>query len=195
MDSDDISRFLKEVCYNDLVVAARDEKPLVIDFSDFDRFNPRVSEQLLEDSERILKLFKEAVAGTASLLETDYAANVRFRNLPETRNIRIRDMRAKHLSRMWSIECTVKAASEVKPQIYEVIFKCADCSAMIRMEQDSNIVQKPYMCECGRRGDFEQLEKKMFDMRWLQVIEPFEVTSGEQPGQIAVFLKEDLTTP
>lgn len=195
MESEAVSKFLREVYYNDLIGAARDEKPLIIDFNDLDRFNPLLSEQLLEDSERILKFFKEAVQATEIPIDTDYKVNIRFKNIPETRNIRIRDLRAKHLSRMWSIECTVKAASEVKPQIYEVVFKCPDCAAKIRVEQDSNLIQKPYICECGRRGDFEQLEKKMFDMRWLQVIEPFEVTSGEQPGQIAIFLKEDLTTP
>ena len=63
------------------------------------------------------------------------------------------------------------------------------------MPQEGKILQKPMQCECGRRGDFKHVSKKMFDIRWLNVIEPFEITTGEQPGEIMVFLKEDLTTP
>jgi len=57
------------------------------------------------------------------------------------------------------------------------------------------ILRKPNFCECGRKSGFDLVEKKMVDIRWLRINEPFEITTGERPGEIAVFLKGDLTTP
>jgi len=164
----------------------------VVDFSVLDRFDPLLADELLEQPERVLAIFN---AAASSVMNSDERINVRVRNLPESRNIRIRNLRAVHLNRLWTINATIRGASEVKPQIYEAIFECPDCKAKISVQQSTKLVQKPSMCECGRRGDFNLIEKKMFDVRWLKAQEPFEVTSGEQPGEIGATLKEDLTTP
>ena len=164
----------------------------MVDFSVLDRFDPLLADELLEQPERVLAIFN---AAASSVMNSDERINVRVRNLPESRNIRIRNLRAVHLNRLWTINATIRGASEVKPQIYEAIFECPDCKAKISVQQSTKLVQKPSMCECGRRGDFNLIEKKMFDVRWLKAQEPFEVTSGEQPGEIGATLKEDLTTP
>ncbi len=185
-----LSELLNEKYYNELLKASQEEKALVIDFSDIDRADPMIADNLLEAPEGVLKAFRKAAQDI--ILEK---INIRIKNLPESRNIRIRNLRAKHLGKLWIIDAVVKSASEVKPQIYEASFKCPDCGTIIALEQDMYMLQRPFVCECGRRGDFDLLEKRLYDIRWLSVIEPFEITSGEQPGGIAIFLKEDLTTP
>src|SRR3989338_228784 len=185
-------KFLREYYDSELRKAVNDEKALVVDFSVLDRFDPLTADELLEQPEMVLAIFN---AAAASVVNADERVNVRVRNLPESRNIRIRNLRAVHLNRLWTISATIRGASEVKPQIYEAVFECPDCKAKISVQQSGKIVQKPSMCECGRRGDFSLVEKKMFDVRWLKAQEPFEVTSGEQPGEIGATLKEDLTTP
>ncbi|KHO47727.1 MAG: replicative DNA helicase Mcm [archaeon GW2011_AR5] len=187
-----LEKFLREYYDSELRKAVNDEKALVVDFSVLDRFDPLTADELLEQPERVLAIFN---AAAASVVNADERVNVRVRNLPESRNIRIRNLRAVHLNRLWTISATIRGASEVKPQIYEAVFECPDCKAKISVQQSGKIVQKPSMCECGRRGDFSLVEKKMFDVRWLKAQEPFEVTSGEQPGEIGATLKEDLTTP
>ncbi|MFA4819759.1 MAG: LAGLIDADG family homing endonuclease, partial [Candidatus Aenigmatarchaeota archaeon] len=187
-----LEKFLREYYYPELVKSLKEERSLSIVFSDLDRYDAILADELLESPERILNVFNTAAASTAG---TDEKICVRIRGLPESRGIRIRNLRAVHLGRLWSIDTTIKAASEVKPQIYEAIFECPDCKAKINVLQNSKIVQKPAVCECGRRGDFNLIDKKMFDVRWLKAIEPFEITTGEQPGEITVLLKEDLTTP
>ncbi len=196
MASDTVSRleqFLREKYLQELDKAAREEKAVIIDFSLFDRFDPVSADQLLEDPENMMKAFREAAESI-----TQEKINVRFRSLPESRNIRIRSLRSKHLNRFWSVDATIKAASEVKPQIYEAVFECPECHEKNVVPQDSNILKKPDRCEgtCGgRRGDFPLVEKRLYDVRWLQGIEPFEITTGEQPGEISILLKEDMTTP
>ena len=185
-----LGEFLNEKYYNELQKASQEEKALVVDFPILDRFDSMIADMLLENPENVLKAFRKAAQDIVG-----EKINVRIKNLPESRDIRIRNLRAKHLGKLWIIDAVVKSASEVKPQIYEATFKCPDCGTIIALEQDMYMLQKPFVCECGRRGDFDLLEKRLYDIRWLSVTEPYEITSGEQPGGIAIFLKEDLTTP
>ncbi len=186
--------FLKSNYYNDLLQLCKEGKTsLVIDFSLLDRFDPMVADQLLEEPEKTLDEFQDAIN---NIDLPEYAEiTVRVRNLPERRNIRIRNLRAKHLDKFFCIDGIVKSASEVKPQVYLAVYKCPDCGSLIEVEQTGKIMRAPNFCECGRRSGFQLVEKKMVDVRWLRVNEPFEITTGERPGEIAVFLKGDLTTP
>ncbi len=185
-------KFLREYYYPELVKSLKEDRALTVEFPDLDRYDPLLADELLEQPDRVLAAFNMAAAAVA---DSDERINVRVRDLPESRNIRIRNIRAMHLNRLWTINATIRGASEVKPQIYEAIFECPDCKTKINVPQSGKIVQKPAVCECGRRGDFNLVDKKMFDVRWLKAQEPFEVTSGEQPGEIGLTLKEDLTTP
>jgi len=186
--------FLRNMYYNDLLeVAKKGEKSLTIDFSRLDIFDGIIADQLLEEPDTVLNAFKKAV----SLIDlpTDEKIEIRIKNIPERQNIRIRSLRAEHLNKFICIEGIVKTASEVKPQIYEAIFECPECGNKISVEQTTNVLQQPLACDCGRRGTFTLIDRKMYDIRWLKISEPYEVTTGEQPGEISVFLKEDLTTP
>ncbi len=182
--------FLREKYYPELLKAVKDEKAIVVDFDIFDRYDPITADMLLEDPAMMIKSFDEAVQNIV-----EEPVRVRFRNLPESRQIRIRSLRAKHLGKFMQIDATIKSATEVRPQIHSATFECPDCSAKINVVQDGNLMIKPIMCECGRRGDFPLLSKNLIDTRWMTGIEPFEITTGEQPGELPIFLKEDLTTP
>ncbi len=188
-----LDKFLREKYYNEVLIAD-EENPVVIDFGVLDRFDPIIADQLLENPDGVLPEFVKAAKDIAM---TDKNVKVRFRNLPERKNIRIRNLRAKHLNKLWVVDAIVKAASEVKPQIYELEFECPECGGLTTVPQEgTGTVQRPFLCEhCGRRGDFKEVGKKMIDVRYLTCMEPFEVTTGEQPGELAIFLKEDLTTP
>ncbi|MDI6721129.1 MAG: LAGLIDADG family homing endonuclease, partial [Candidatus Aenigmarchaeota archaeon] len=191
-DVQKMEEFIREKYYADLLKAAKEDKALAIDFSLLDRFDPVIADQLLESPRQVLDVVQKA-AGNFGLEEK---ISIRIRNLPESRNIRIRNLRAKHMNRLWCIDAIIKSASEVKPQIYEATFACPECGTKIVLLQEGNLVKRPFSCECGRRGDFgEPVDKKMFDVRWLTGVEPFEITTGEQPGEMRIILKEDLTTP
>ena len=189
-----LDEFIRSYYYNELMkVSKSGEESIMIDFSILDRFDPLLSDRLLNQPEVVLESFNQAV--TEIDLPGEQKVDVKITNLPESANIRIRNLRAKHLGKFLTVDCVVKSASEVKPQIYEAVFKCPDCEAKIIVKQDENVLKHPFVCECGRRGRFDLIEKKMFDTRYLSVDEPFEITTGEQPGSISVFLKEDNTSP
>lgn len=186
-----LEEFLRERYENEILKAKKEGKlSIAIDFQEIDKYDLILADQLLENPQDVINDMRAA----ATVIAEEQMV-VRVKNLPSGRNIRIRNLRAEHLSKFWIIDCTVKSATEIKPQIYEVSFECPSCGSVIPVKQESGLMQKPEVCECGRRGDFKQISKKMFDVRWLNAIEPFEITTGEQPGEISIFLKEDLTTP
>lgn len=190
MGFEKIEDFLRDKYFSDILKAVKEEKSVTVDFEAFDRYDPITADMMLEDPDLVMKSLNEAAESMAG-----EKIRVRIRNLPESRQIRIRNLRAKHIGKFVQIDATIRSATEVRPQIYEAIFQCPDCSANIVVLQESTLLQKPTVCECGRRGDFPLTKENLLDTRWLTGIEPFEVTSGEQPGEITIFLKEDLTTP
>ncbi|MBI5332142.1 MAG: hypothetical protein HZB65_01070 [Candidatus Aenigmarchaeota archaeon] len=186
--------FLREYYHSEVQQQLTEDKPaLSIDFSLLDIYDPVIADQLLEQPDAVLKEFKEAVKLFDSSMEK---MNVRVRNLPEKRLIRLRNLRAEHIGKLISTDVIVKSATEIKPQVYEIIYSCPDCANKIAVPQDdSPFIQKPSVCICGFRGDFNQAERKLYDFRWLRGVEPFEITTGEQPSEIMLLVKEDLTTP
>ena len=89
-----LEKFLRDKYYNEILVAMKEDTAVVVDFEDLDRYDPITADQLLEDPDRIVAALCEAAKNVS--LE-DQKLNVRVRNLPESRNIRIRDFREKHL--------------------------------------------------------------------------------------------------
>jgi len=188
------AEFLKEYYYNDLVSAASEgKKSLLIDFSILDKFNPELADFLLENPEEVL------AAAEDSLKQIDLPGSVKLRirvfNLPEEKQIRIRNIRAEHIGKLISVDGMVKRASEIRPEVSEAIFQCPECGAKITVIQTERFIRPPTECECGNRKNFKFVDQKLYDARWITIEEPFEITSGERPSEIMVFLKEDLTSP
>ncbi|MFH1631119.1 MAG: minichromosome maintenance protein MCM [Candidatus Aenigmatarchaeota archaeon] len=195
--SERLYEFLREHYYIELQkIDQLDKASLILDFKLLDMFDPVIADMLLETPDKVLPYFQE----TLKLfdLQTKEKINVRIRNLPERCKIRIRNLRAEHIGKLISTDVIIRSATEVKPQISEAVFQCPECDAKIVVEQTEvfgGSIQKPSSCECGRRGEFPMIDKKMVDFRMIKGTEPFEITTGEQPSELAFFLREDLTTP
>lgn len=190
---DEIVSFLREYCYEELKKSGGEE-PIEIDFRTLELELPEIAERLLVEPEETIPLFKEALK-EIDIPEIENAP-IHFKNLPDSAKVRIRNLRAKHLNKFICVEGIVKVASEVKPRTYKAIFMCPDCNELIEVEQAGSTIRNPEICpKCGRRSGFILQEKKMFDSRWLLLEEPFEIASGEKPGEVKTFLKEELTTP
>ncbi|MFH8080398.1 MAG: minichromosome maintenance protein MCM [Candidatus Aenigmatarchaeota archaeon] len=189
--------FLRNYYYRQLAdVIARDEKSLQVDFSLLDKYSPEMADLLLEKPEEMLKLFEDAVEQID--LPQKKKIKIRMFNLPESSKIRIRNIRSEHLGKLLCVDGIVKRASEIRPEIAEIVFQCSECGekiTVLQTEKEKTIVY-PSMCEnCKSKRGFKILEQKLYDARWIAIEEPFEITTGERPSEIMVYLKEDLTTP
>jgi len=189
------SGFMNERCMDDLVTAlTENRKSISVDFSLLDKFDVELADYLLENPEDALSAAEEAI----KQIDTGMAESklrVRFYNLPASKGIRIRSVRAEHLGKMIVVDGVVKSASEIRPEISEAVFACPECGMRMSVLQADRSIKAPDRCECGCKRGFTLVDQKMFDVRWVTVEEPFEITSGEQPSELTILMKEDLTTP
>lgn len=167
-------------------------KSLVVDYSDVEKFNIDLADYILKYPEEMLKIAEEALVEIEPELKD---VRVRIFNLPKSCEIRIRDLRSEHLGKLIVVDGIVKRASEIRPEIHEAVYECMDCHYRVSVLQSESTMKKPARCpRCGSRN-FELVEEKLYDARWIVIEEPYEIISGERPSSIMVYLKEDLTTP
>lgn len=198
MENEDIiekfSEFLTEFYYNELTTAINEGKmSVLVDFSLFDKFDPDLADYTLENPNEVFPVLNQAVERIDIPGETKLI--VRFFNLPEGKNIRIRNLRSEHIGKLLAVDGIVKRASDIRPEVSEAIFQCPSCGAQIAVIQEERKIRPPTECECGYRKKFKLVGHKLYDARWITIEEPFEITSGERPSDITIFLKEDLTSP
>jgi len=189
--------FLEEYYKEKIILASNEGKQSIeIDFSELEKFDIELAEYLLEYPEETLKRIEESLHEIEPNL-IGKRFHLRFYNLPENRNIRIRNLRSEHIGKFLVIDGIVKRASEVRPEVYEASYQCPACGELIKVALDEERTLKmPSSCpNCGNKKGFKIVEEKFFDTRWIVIEEPFEVTSGERPSDLIVYLKEDLVTP
>jgi replicative DNA helicase Mcm len=195
--TDNFSEFLRDNYYKQLAAAVtKGEKALQVDFSLLDKFDPELADTLLEKPEETLQTFENIVEQID--LPKKSKVKIRFFNIPESHRIRIRSIRAEHIGKLLCVDGIVKRASEIRPEVSEITFQCSECGEkilVIQTEKDRTL-KYPSMCDnCKSRRGFKFLDQKLFDARWVAIEEPFEITTGERPSEIMVYLKEDLTSP
>jgi replicative DNA helicase Mcm len=163
-----------------------------IDFMKLSEFSKQLSEEILSNPEEILSLMESAME------ESGLVKSIRIRlfNLPKSQEIKVRNIRSKHLNELIIIEGIIRQASDVRPQVVNAKFECPSCGTIISVLQIEKKFREPTGCSCGRRGGFKQISKEMVDTQRLVVEEaPESLSGGEQPKKINIFVKEDLVEP
>lgn len=188
------SEFLREFYYNELSTAVSEGKKAVsVDFSQLDKLDTELADYLLENPEEVLALAEDSVKQID--LPGEAKLKIRFFNLPESKQMRIRNVRAEHINKMIAVDGLVKRASEIRPEVSEAVFSCPECGNKISIIQTERMIRQPMECDCGCRKGFRLVDQKLYDARWLVIEEPFEITTGERPSELKIYLKEDLTSP
>ena len=165
-----------------------------LDFGELDKFDPILSDLLVENPGEMLKLVKEALGRIEFAEETDL--KIRFTNMPESRFVKIRDIRSRHIGKLTAIDGLIRQASDVRPVATMAIFECPVCGTQIEIIQNETMMKEPSMCSCGRKGRFKLVEKKLVDTQRIVIEESPEKIGGEaQPRRLGVFLTEDLVEP
>jgi len=188
--------FLEDFYKDKILLAITEGKSSIeIDFRELEKYDIELADYFLENPEEVLNQVENSLSELDPLL-ADKRFHLRFFNLPEDKNIRIRNLRAEHIGKLLAVDGIVKRASEVRPEVYEVTFQCPSCGELITVKQDARSLKSPDICpNCGNKKGFKQVSEKFYDTRWIVIEEPFEITSGERPSDLIVFLKEDLVTP
>lgn len=172
------------------------ENTAVVSFSDLASFSHILSEALLSDPEETLQILEIALEEMVKIK----GIRVRLKDLPNELNVRIRDLRCKHLNKLAIIKGKLIQASEVRPQVVSVKFECPACGTIISVLQIEKKFREPIRCSCGRKGKFREISKDMVDVQRIVVAQGkkgYDEFYGckIEGEQLNVFLKEDLCDP
>ena len=167
-------------------------KVVQIDFEELAAHSPELAENVIIKPEETMQLLELALEDSGLISN----ARVRFSSISKTQEVKIRNIRAKHLGNLIGIEGIVRQASEVRPQVVNAKFECPSCGTIISVLQMDKKFREPSRCSCGRRGGFKEISKDMVDAQRIVLEEsPDNLEGGEQPKRMAIFLKEDLVEP
>ena len=165
---------------------------IFLDFMKLAEFSNKLSNEILADPEETLRIIEMAIEESGLVKN----ARVRLFNLSPSQDVKVRNIRSKHLNELIVIEGIIRQASDVRPQVVNAKFECPSCGTIISVLQLETKFREPSRCSCGRRGSFKLVSKEMIDTQRLIVEEaPESLSGGEQPKRINVFVKEDLVEP
>ncbi len=163
-----------------------------IDFIKLTEFSNQLSDEILSNPEEALSLFELAIEELGLIKDS----RIRLINLPKSQEIKVRNIRSKHLNELIIVEGLIRQSSDVRPQVVNAKFECPSCGTIISVLQIEKKFREPSRCSCGRKGGFKLISKEMVDTQRLVIEEsPESLSGGEQPKRINVFLKEDLVEP
>lgn len=194
------TRFLNRYYTADIRTLATEypeRRSLQIDFTDIDKFNPDLADELLESPVDVLKHAGEALSEFALPVDVRLDdAHIRIMCLPDL--VRIRSIRSPHISRLIAVDGLVRMATEVRPDITNAAFVCNGCDEVMYVKQEFGRFTEPYSCandSCGRKGPFKlNLDKSEFiDAQRIRMQEsPEDLRGGEQPQTLDVVFRDDL---
>ena len=172
--------------------AKEGKKAVQISFNNLVSHSPSLADSMLITPEETAQILELAVEENGLISN----ARVRFLDLPQTENVAIRNLRAKHLNHFLCIEGLIRTATDVRPKIVNAKFECPNCGTILSVLQLDEKFTEPNRCSCGRKGGFKLLSKDMVDTQKITVEEsPDSISGSSQPRRINVYLKEDLVEP
>ena len=115
----------------------RGNNVLYLDFIKISEFSNGLSDVILSGPEETLRLMELAIE------ESGLISDVRIRlfNLPESQDIKVRNLRSKHLNELIVIEGIIRQASDVRPQVVNAKFECPSCGTVLSVLQIEKKVQ------------------------------------------------------
>ncbi|MFQ5907366.1 MAG: ATP-binding protein [Thermoplasmata archaeon] len=185
-----------------LADAYPEERSLEVDYGAIDRFDSDLAIYLLDHPQNAVYSVEQAIR---SFVPPTEEAEIRFRvhGVPRDLRVEVRDLRAKHLGKLVSVEGLVRKATEVRPRLVEAVFQCLRCGAVIKEAQEGLEYHEPLECYqdqggCARSAGstkFKLLDEgsRFIDTQKIEIQEPpEELRGGEAPQRLAGYLEEDL---
>jgi len=196
-------KFFEEYCKSDIETVALEypeKRSLYVDYWKIDEADSRLAELLLNQPYKAIFNAEEALKNIDVASENSLKLHFRVVNLPDTSRILIRRIRANHLGKLMAVDGLVKKRTEVRPKLLVGAFQCQKCGAIIRVEQDEDILKEPSECfedqgGCGRVSSFKLLTSlsEFIDSQKIEIQEnPEGLRGGAQPERISVYLEDDL---
>ncbi len=195
--------FFESICKRDIEYLASNyptERSLMVDYKKLEDFDLPLAEKILDNPNLLLEaaniaIKKMDVGILDSEVETRFEPIVRFFNLPKEYRIEIRDIGAESISKLISVEGTIRIITERLEKLTIAHFTCKSCSASVDVIQKTQLMVKPLFCpDCKKREfDIDLEQSKFIDYQKINMQEPLENLKGsDQANNIEVYLSDDL---
>ena len=195
--------FFEEKCRSEIETIAieyPDNRSLFVDYWAIDKYDSKLAEMLINQPFKTFFNADEALKNIDVAAENKLNIHFRVKNLPETQKILIRKIRAIHLGKLAAVEGLVKKRTEVRPKLQVAAFHCQKCGAIIRINQEEDILKEPSECYeeqggCGRVSSFKLSNtlSTFIDSQKIEIQEnPEGLRGGAQPERINIHLEDDL---
>jgi len=136
-------------------LAKTGSKSIPLSFQNLTSFSHELSESMLNQSTDTIRLLELALEETGLITN----GHIEIIELPSSRKIRIKDIRAQNLRKISYLDVILQFKSEIYPNVLNRKFECPSCGSIISVQGAS----KPKRCSCGRKSDFNQLGKDVGD--------------------------------
>ena len=196
-------KFFEENCKPDIETVALEypeKRSLYVDYWDIDKADSKLADLLVNQPYKAFYNAEEALKNIDVASENKLQLHFRVTNLPDIARILIRKIRANHLGKLAAVDGLVKKRTEVRPKLQVGAFQCQKCGAVIKIEQEEDILKEPSECSedqggCGRVSSFKLLTSlsSFIDSQKIEIQEnPEGLRGGAQPERIGVYLEDDL---
>lgn len=175
-----------------------DCKSLIVDFEELFDSYPPIADQLIDSPSDVIQTFEEDLNSRSNPTFVENPEfHVRFTNLPEEYNVRVRDISSRYISKLIRIEGIITAKSDILHAVKVGYFVCNRCGEfeVVRQDIKTHYLKKPIRCQNCERRDFRFIPKKstFIDIRRIEIQESLEfMQGGEQAARIMVLLDDDM---
>ncbi len=191
--------FLQDYCKAAIQQAALDfpeTRSVTIPFNDLQLRDPDLADYLLHKPGHCLRIGAQMMHQVDVTVDPRPRLHLRVIGLPESQNVRVRNIRAEHLSRFLAVEGLVKKVTEVRPQVLEAAFDCKTCGNRLRVVQEDEVITEPVLCDsCEKPGPWtlRDEDSRFIDHQKVEIQEaPEGLRGGAQPERLTIHLQDDL---
>jgi len=178
-----------------------EKKSVEVDYSDLQKYNPKIADLLLSNPDAVIRAAESAVEAAAQNLpnppEKKFSPHVRFYNLPPVRGVEVdvQQLGAEHLNKLSRVEGVVNWVTVIKPLMKTALWECAHCGNTVKTYSDKNIIKQPGVCVCGRKDSMKLVEKssEFNNLQRGELQDPIEKLRGSTPASnVELWLEDDL---
>jgi replicative DNA helicase Mcm len=184
-----------------------DLSSLLVDFQDLYRYNTDLANMLIDEPQKVLKEFDEALLELVTGEDAEFAKrkgkfHVRVQGLYET--TKIRDIKTQYMNKLIQVEGIITRMRPVRSKMIKAVYRHEKegCNAEFQWpyEEDEYLedkIDRPLQCPvCGEAGGrFVLLRDKSVYVDWQEITlqeRPEDVPGGQMPRSVTVELTEDL---
>lgn len=160
-----------------------------VDIIDLHSHNPDLAQQLLASPDSVIRAGETTLAGVH---EDFYRVNIRLVNHPGL--IDCRDVRAKHIQELVTIEGEITNVEQPEVAVVDAVYECLDCAHQFTRHPNGLSLPDPThcpSCDTNRRPVFQKNASVFVDIQQL-VLEDTPSPNGSPIVEFPVVVDDDL---